>query len=245
MNKKYFFMVLALIIISLPGFAATRAITANGEKVLLEADGTWRAVVSNQRNSLWLREPEKIRLENPDNEKELSRISQENHTGSVYYKTTEGEWQAMSPEARLVAPMSFKTDSQSSLKLKIAEDNVLKLYPETMITIQAPEIANRQVKKQVFEISYGEVNAAISLDGRDKLQGKAGKVNITFNSGLSKLIIDKNLKGEAVVKNGIIILQLENNKRKKTKVSGFYKATLNNNKISPPAQASVIQYDWR
>lgn len=245
MNKSYFLMILALMIITLPGFTATRAITADGQKVLLEADGKWRAVVSNMRNSQWLKEPIVEEIKIPVKAEEAAKISLKNLTGSAFYKKEEGDLLAVDGNSTFIAPIAFKTEPESNLELKVANGNVLKLYSETMVTINEPEIINGSINKQVFKLSYGEVGVTVSLDGRDILQGKSGEVEVVFNSGLSKLIMDKDLKGEAVVKNGLITLQPENNMKKKTHVSGFYKATFEGDKISHPTQASVIMYDWR
>lgn len=245
MSKKYFFMILAFIVFQSFCFAETRAITSDGQKVLLKEDGTWISVFSNKRNSEWLRTDDTARVKKEIKKTDLNLISLESFSGPAYYKNKEGDWQEISKDSTLAVPMSFKTGIKGILGLQIANDNCLKLYPETEITILKPETSNRNIQKQIFKLSYGEVNAKISMDGRSILQAKFGEIEVLFESGLSKLIIDKDLNGEVVVKNGLIAIQLENNMRKKTKVSGFYKSEFKNNRISPPRQASVIQYDWR
>ncbi|GAB4281524.1 MAG: hypothetical protein Kow0029_26680 [Candidatus Rifleibacteriota bacterium] len=159
-----------------------------------------------------------------------------------------GAWDKLSEKFEFDKEYSFRTEKDSTVTVKMQLDNQVKLSGESEMTVYPPVLAKNEnkVEKEKVKLKRGEVTAAISLDGRGILEIESSGVVVNGSSGLFKVIFDqKKDKGEVVVKNGLVEVRKKRGGGKPVKVSGFYKVSFSNGEISPPTQASVIQYDWR
>ena len=137
---------------------------------------------------------------------------------------------------------------ESSLTVQLQKENQIKLYSSSEVLITPPILENigTTIKKQNIELIRGELTSAISIDGRGLLFIQVSNITIVGQSGLFKVIYnDETDKGEVVVKNGLVEVNLNNSTEKPTKISGFYKVSFEKGELSNPTQASVIQYDWQ
>ncbi len=175
----------------------------------------------------------------------FSKVSE--FSGKVEHRYV-GIWEKLKEKIEFDKEHSFKTEKDSTVTLQLQLDNQIKLFPESEITLMPPELAKKEnkIEKEPLILKRGEITAAISLDGRGLLEVECVDIVVIGASGLFKVIYDeKKSKGEVVVKNGLVEVKKKRGGGKPIKVSGFYKVTFGGGEVSPPTQASVIQYDWR
>jgi ferric-dicitrate binding protein FerR (iron transport regulator) len=169
------------------------------------------------------------------------------YKGKIQHRNL-GAWDILKEKLEFDKEFSFRCAAEASVEVQLQLDNRVKLAPESEMTVYPPTLADREnkIEQEKVELKRGELTAAISLDGRGILEIECSGVLVKGASGLFKVIYDqKKDKGEVVVKNGLVEVKKKRLGKKVTKVSGFYKITFGAGEISPPTQASVIQYDWR
>jgi hypothetical protein len=168
-------------------------------------------------------------------------------TGQVYGRSL-GDWERLEKGFVFTKEHVFKTEKEAYLTVELQMKNILKLAPESEMTVRQNTLAEKEnrIAREQAELNRGEMTVAIALDGRDLLEVEAGGVLALGASGLYKILYDRTKNtGEIVVKNGLVEVFSKRQPSRKVKVSGFYKVTFANGEISNPTQASVIQYDWR
>ena len=127
-------------------------------------------------------------------------------------------------------------------------ENQIKLYSNSESLVKHPEFdnLNAEVERQIIKLTNGEITAAVAIMNKGILNIEVSNINIVAFSGLFKVIYNaKEDKGEVIVKNGLVEVKEKNSNSKPTKLSGFYKVTVEKGRLNNPVQASVIQYDWR
>ncbi|HNV69891.1 MAG TPA: FecR domain-containing protein [Candidatus Ozemobacteraceae bacterium] len=159
-----------------------------------------------------------------------------------------GDWERLSKGFVFDKEHTFKTAKGSTIAVEMHYKNLVKIASGSEVVVSPPELhptENKVVKERVI-LRSGEVTVAVSLDGREILEIEAAGVVAMGASGLFKVLYN-NTKGtgEVVVKNGLVEVFTRSNPTKKIKVSGFYKVTFQQGKVSNPTQASVIQYNWQ
>ncbi len=167
--------------------------------------------------------------------------------GTVDYRQR-GDWTPLTRNLKFKEEYSFKTSEESSITVLLQKENQIKLYSTSEVLVTPPilEKVGATVKKQNIELIRGEMTSAISIDGRGLLFIQVSNITIVGQSGLFKVIYnDETDKGEVVVKNGLVEVNINNSSEKPTKISGFYKVSFEKGELSSPTQASVIQYDWQ
>ncbi len=168
-------------------------------------------------------------------------------TGKVEHRHI-GAWEVLKEKIEFDKEYSFKTAPEGSVTIQMQLENQVKLAGKSEMTVMPPALADKEnkVEREPVTLKRGELTAAISLDGRGILVVDSSDVQVTGASGLFKVIYDDEKdKGEVVVKNGLVEVSKKRGGGKPVKVSGFYKVTFGGGEVSPPTQASVIQYDWR
>jgi hypothetical protein len=158
------------------------------------------------------------------------------YEGNVEYKTAE-EWLPLKEKGTDISgELMLKTNEDSTAKLQMPFDNLIKMYPSTIA----------KSTNSNFNLIHGEISTAISLSGRARLEIRVSNVKIIGQSGLFKVLYNQERDlGEVIVKNGLIEVYNTNENSKPIKLSGFYKISFEKGNIQKPTQASVIQYDWR
>ena len=169
---------------------------------------------------------------------------EENKTGTIHLDKYKGEvnygksddWKPVTSELNFSDESYVKTSTDSYLELKMPYDNYIKLFSNT----------NLNLGTSLINLLDGELNTAISTEGKEKLLIRISKINIIGRSGVFKVIYNKESdKGEIVVKNGSVEVIEDNQEQKTVLLSGFYKVTFENDKLSNPTQAKVTDYNWR
>lgn len=177
----------------------------------------------------------------------LLRATVTEASGDVYFRSV-GDWEKLSKGFAFEKEHSFKGNKGGFLAIELQQKNQLKLASGSELVVFPPDLHKEENKvvKETATLRSGEVTAAISLDGREILEVEAAGVVALGASGLFKVLYNNQKgNGEIVVKNGLVEVFTRANPSKRVKVSGFYKVTFLNGKISNPTQASVIQYEWR
>ena len=168
-------------------------------------------------------------------------------SGTVEFRQM-GPWEPLTTNLKFKEDYNFRTLDESYLTVQMQLENQVKLYANTEVLVTPPILEAKECKvaKELVELVNGELTSAISLDGRDLMHIKVSTMDVVGQSGLFKVIYDREKdKGEVVVKNGIVEVTSAETSGKPTRISGFYKVTFENGELSAPTQASVIQYDWR
>ncbi len=159
-----------------------------------------------------------------------------------------GDWERVSKGFTFDKEHTFKTPKGATIAIEMHYKNLLKIASESEVVVSPPELhpTENKVVKERITVRSGQVTVAISLEGREILEIEAAGVVAMGASGLFKVLYN-NTKGtgEVVVKNGLVEVFTRSNPTKRIKVSGFYKVTFQNGKVSNPTQASVIQYNWQ
>ena len=164
--------------------------------------------------------------------------------GAPTYRTL-GIWETIPDNALVKVECGYRTAENESVTVQLQLENQIKLLQNSEMLVSLPQIATDEDKvvSESLELVNGEITVIITLDGRDLLSIKVGDLVITGKSGLFKVIYNQDKEqGEVVVKNGLVEVT---GRGKTIKVTGFYKVTFDQRKLSKPTQASVIQYDWR
>ena len=177
----------------------------------------------------------------------LYRVTVADASGDAQVRSI-GDWDRAQKGFSFEKEHTFKTNKGAVVAIEMAYKNQVKIASGSEVVIPTPELhpIENKVVKEFATIRNGEVTAAISLDGREVLEIEAAGVVAMGASGLFKVLYN-NTKGtgEVVVKNGLVEVFTRSNPTKRIKVSGFYKVTFQNGKVSNPTQASVIQYNWQ
>lgn len=182
-----------------------------------------------------------------DAKEKLLYSSVSEYNGTVEYRKS-ADWNDLNSNLKFKEECYFRTQDESSVTIQLQADNQIKFHKSSEGKIKPPvlEAEEARITNQIVELTRGEMTSAISIDGKGLLSIQVANLTVVGQSGLFKIIYDEEKdKGEIVVKNGLVEVSVTGSDEKPTKLSGFYKANFGDGELGKPAQASVIQYDWK